>query len=105
MPLRRGGVHPMYGVFVGGSKLENTSHLIGSRHYKITGQQRGGKVINSFEQALLTFIVSKETDKFNGHLEKTASASENKMEKEIVIKCLKKENCLHSIIVRRYTYK
>ena len=59
-PPRRGGNHPIYGIFVGGSEINDRYELTGSRHYKFTGQRRGAKVINSIEQALLSTIASKD---------------------------------------------
>ena len=67
---RRGGKHPIYGIFVGGSDLDDNYRLTGTRHYKFTAQRRGPKVINSIEQALLSTIASKDADKFDGNLEK-----------------------------------
>ena len=55
---RRGGEHPIYRIFLGGGELNNQYQLIGTRHYKFTGQRRSAKVINSIEQALLSSIQS-----------------------------------------------
>ena len=94
-PPRRGGNHPIYGIFVGGSELNDRYELTGSRHYKFTGQRRGAKVINSIEQALLSTIASKDADKFNGNLERTGSSPTNEIDKETFIKALKKKVRLH----------
>ena len=68
---------------------------MGTRHYRFTSQRRSAKVINSIEQALINTIASKDSEKFNGSLEKTASTSEYEMDKETFIKRLKKKVQLH----------
>lgn len=57
-PPRRGGEHPIYGIFIGGSALDDEYRLIGTRHYKYTTQRRSAKVVNSIEQSLITTIES-----------------------------------------------
>ena len=94
-PPRRGGNHPTYGVFLGGAPLDNNYRLTGTRHYRFTSQRRGAKVINSIEQVLLSAINSKETEKFNGNLEKSESFAANEMDKETFIKQLQKKVTLH----------
>ena len=76
-PPKRGGEHPIYGIFIGGSFLDNQYKLIGNRHYQFTSQRRSAKVVNSIEQALLNTIESKTAQKFNGNLEKNPSSNEN----------------------------
>ena len=88
-PPRRGGDHSTYGIFLGGSDLNDEYKLLGTRHYKYTGQRRGPKVVNSIEQALHSLAESKDADKFNGQLELTASALGNEIDKEKFIKLLK----------------
>ena len=92
---RRDGIHPTYGVFVGGAELDDEYRLIGTRHYKFTGQLHGTKVINSIGQALLSAISSKDTDKFNGNLDRTSSVQANELDKEMFIKQLRKKVRLH----------
>ena len=94
-PPRRGGIHPIYGIFLGGSKLDDTYRLTGTRHNRFTGQRRGPKVINSIEQALLKTIDSTDACKFNGNLEKTESAQPTEIDKETFIKQLQKKVRLH----------
>ena len=94
-PPRRGGVHPIYGVFIGGGELDNTYNLAGTRHYKYTAQRRSAKVVNSIEQALLKAIDAKDIDKFNGNLEITPSSSTNEIDKETFVKQLRKKVRLH----------
>jgi len=89
---RRGGTHPIYGTFIGGSDLDDTYRLTGTRHYKFTAQRRGAKVINSIEQALLTTIASKDADKFDGNLDKKNSSMDNELDKATFIKQLKKKS-------------
>ena len=91
IPPKRGGIHPTYGVFIGGGDLDAEYKLTGLRHYKYTAQRRGAKVINSIEQALLKAIESKDSDKFNGKLETTKSSAENELDKESFVKQLKKK--------------
>ena len=79
-PPRRGGNHLTYGVFLGGALLDNDYRLTEIRHYRFTTQHLGAKVIISIEQALLHAINSKESEKFNGNLEKTESFAANEMD-------------------------
>ena len=90
-PPKRGGEHPTYGIFIGGSFLDNQYKLTGARHYRYTSQRRSTKVVNTIEQALLTTIESKTAPKFNGNLEKTPSLNENELEKLNFIKHLKRK--------------
>ena len=94
-PPKRGGIHPIYGTFIGGSELDDTYKLTGTRHYRFTGQRRGPKVVNSIEQALLKTIDSNDAYKFNGNLEKTESSPETEIDKETFIKQLQKKVRLH----------
>ena len=52
VPPKRCGEHPIYGIYIGGSDLDDDYKLVGNRHYKYTSQRRSAKVINSIEQAL-----------------------------------------------------
>ena len=61
IPPKRGGIHPIYGVFIGGGELDENYRLSGTRHYKFTTQRRGAKVVNAIEQALLKAIESKDS--------------------------------------------
>ena len=92
---RRGGIHPTYGIYIGGGELDDEYKLTGTRHYKYTSQRRSAKVINSIEQALLKAIESKEIDKFNGKLEITKSSMDYELDKEGFVKQLKKKVRLH----------
>ena len=62
MPLRQGGDHPTYGVFLGGAPLDDNYRLTGARHYRFTAQRCSAKVINSIEQSLLSVISSKDSE-------------------------------------------
>ena len=64
---RRGGEHPTYGIFIGGSFLDNEYKLTGTRHYQFTSQRRSANVVNSIEQALLTTIESKSAPKLKAN--------------------------------------
>ena len=94
-PPRRGENHPTYGVFIGAAPLDDNYRLTGERHYRFTAQRRGAKVINSIKQTLLNAINSKDTDKFNGNLERTESTLSNEIDKESFIKQLQKKVRLH----------
>ena len=94
-PPRRGGEHPTYGIFIGGSDLDDQYKLTGTRHYKYTSQRRGAKVVNSIEQALLSTIASNSSPKFNGNLERTPSTQDTELDKLNFIKQLKRKVQLH----------
>ena len=87
-PPRRGGEHPTYGVFIGGSELHDEYKLVGTRHYQYTSQRRSAKVINSIKQALRKAIDLKEVSKFNGGLETTPSTKDTELDKEGFVKQL-----------------
>ena len=95
VPPKRGGIHPTYGVYIGGSELDENYRLAGTRHYKYTSQRRSAKVINSIEQALLNAIDSKDNLKFKGNLETTPSLEANKLDKDSFVKQLRKKVRLH----------
>ena len=95
VPPRRGGVHPTYGVFVGGSELDEKYCLTGTRNYQFTTQRRSAKVVNSIKQALLKAIEAKDINKFNGSLETTPSLNEFELDKESFVKQLRKKVKLH----------
>ena len=94
-PPKRGGEHPTYGIFIGGSFLDNQYKLTGTRHYRYTSQRRSAKVVHTIEQALLTTIESNSAPKFNGNLEKTPSSSDTELEKLNFIKHLKRKVQMH----------
>ena len=90
VPPKRGGIHPTYGIFIGGGDLsggdlDDEYKLTGLKHYKYSVQRRGAKVINSIEQALLKAIESKDFEKFNGKLETTKLSMENELDKESAV--------------------
>ena len=91
IPPKRGGIHPTYGIFIGGGDLNDVYQLTGVRHYKYTSQRCSAKVINSTKQALLKAIDSKETGKFNRRLETTESSMDNELDKDSFVKQFKKK--------------
>ena len=86
VPPRRGGEHPIYGIFLEVGELNNQYQLIGTRYCKFTGQRRSAKVINSIEQALLSTIQSSDQSKFDGNLETTSASKGTELDKLNFIK-------------------
>jgi len=86
----RGGDHHIYGIYLGGSELNDNYELTGTRTYKYSAQRRHPKAIGSLEQALIDARDSTTIPKFNGQLEldKTAS-SEPEVDKAEFVKLLK----------------
>ena len=51
---KRGGIHRSYGLFLGGSALDDKYQLINARPYKYTTQLRNPKQLASIEKTLMT---------------------------------------------------
>jgi hypothetical protein len=75
----RGGIHSVYGLYIGGSPLNDKYQPTIDKRltYHFASQRRNPKTISSIEQALITSRDSTTTLKFDGRLEPTVgSASE-----------------------------
>lgn len=73
---KRGGIHSIYGVYVGGATIDDNYHLIGTRHYKSSTQRRNAKSIGRIESDLRSARDSTSILKFNGNLEGTPNGAE-----------------------------
>jgi hypothetical protein len=70
---KRGGIHSVYGLFIGGSPLDDDYNAEGV--YSYTTQRRNAKGIASIEHNLTTARDSITSQKFNGKLEPVISSS------------------------------
>ena len=70
---KRGGVHPVYGLFIGGTDLDNAYKAEGK--YSYSTQRRNAKGIASIEQNLMNARDSITSQKFNGKLEPVATST------------------------------
>ena len=77
---RRGGTHPIFGIYAGGGELGDTYKLKGGNSYSCTSQLRNEKQLNVAETSLYAQRNDTTTLKFNGkmdvHTANTASLSE-----------------------------
>ena len=75
---KRGGIHPIYGVFVGGAAVDDNYKLKGKRLYKSSTQRRNPKSIGHIEGDLRTARDSTTVCKFHGNLDGTTDRELNK---------------------------
>ena len=90
-PPKRGGLHPIYGKFIGGAKLNDKYEMVTGDNslYRFATQRRHEKTITAIERSLREARDSITGIKFNGTLE-TSSANSNEIGKERFITLLKK---------------
>lgn len=84
---RRGGIHRLYGVYQGGSELNDQYQLPLRRTYNFTTQLRNAKQLSISENKLMEARNDSSAMKFNGKLEATASDI-NEFDKEQFIRAL-----------------
>jgi hypothetical protein len=66
---KRGGIHPVYGLYIGGSALDLTYKAVDSGSYAYASRRRNVKTISSIERELVTARDSTTTTlKFDGKL-------------------------------------
>jgi len=76
-PPLRGGVHPIYGIFMGGSDLTNNYTLKSDTPYKYTTQLRNSKQSSVSEQRFMSRRSDVTAISFKGNLEiSTPTATE-----------------------------
>ena len=83
LTVKRGGSHPIFGIYVGGSPITSKYKLSQPDGYNSTSQLRSEKSLNLVETALHTKRDDTTTLKFNGKLDvatNTASLSELTLE-------------------------
>jgi hypothetical protein len=71
VPPKRGGIDPIYGVYLGGASLDNnyTQTTDIRMTYRFASQRRNVKTISSIEQQLMLARDNVTTLKFDGQLE------------------------------------
>jgi hypothetical protein len=91
VPPKRGGIHPTYGKFIGGAKLNDAYEIVSEENslYRFSTQRRHEKTIMSIERALRESRDTTSAIKFNGTLEPTAGVA-NEIGKERFVTLLKK---------------
>ena len=93
MPLTsplRGGIHPIYGLFMGGSELDDSYALINNSPYKLTTQLRNSKQSSQSERSLMTARSNASAITFHGNLE-TPSKCITEYDKEGFVTALKEQ--------------
>lgn len=86
VPPMRGGIHHMYGVYIGGSPLGDDYLPTKTLSYHFSSQRRHVKTIGTIESNLIKARDSTNTFKFNGQLEAVVgSATEVGKEKFLVM--------------------
>ena len=95
IPPKRGGIHPTYGKFIGGARLNDAYEIVEGDNslYRFFTQRRHEKTITSIERALRESRDTTTAVKFNGTLEPTDGNS-NEIGKErfitlVLKKCVK----------------
>ena len=81
--LKRGGTHPIFGIYVGGSSLDKDYSLTNRNGYSGTSQLRSKKSLNLAENSLYTQRDDTTSLKFNGKMDvasNTVSLSELNLE-------------------------
>ena len=79
---KRGGIHPIYGVYLGGSGLKDDYSLLKVNSYKFTSQLRNVKQAGISERTLMNSREDSSLRKFNGKLEVPNAATSFDMDKE-----------------------
>ena len=92
VPPKRGGIHPTYGEFIGGAKIDDNYRIVKGDNnlYRFSTQRRHEKTITSIERALREARDNVTDIKFNGTLEPT-SGNANEISKERFVTLLKKK--------------
>ena len=92
VPPKPGGIHPIYGMFIGGSALNDAYEVSTGDNslYRFSTQRRHEKTITSIERVLREARDSTTGIKFNGTLEPTVGTPTTEIGKERFIKLLKK---------------
>ena len=90
-PPRSGDIHPIYGVYLGGSSLNDDYSLINVNSYRVTSQLRSIKQTGISEKNLINSREDSSLLKFNGKLEVSTSTTSSKMDKEEFIESLNDE--------------
>ena len=86
---KRGGTHPTFGIYLGGSGIDSDYNLLKSPSYKFTAQLRNMKQAGIGERALMNARDDSSVRKFNGKLEVSDSTSKTEMDKEDFFETLK----------------
>ena len=76
-PPKRGGVHPVYGLYIGGSPLDENYKptRVGRLSFRFSSQRRNTKTIGSIESARVSARDSTTSLKFDGRLEPTVGSA------------------------------
>jgi hypothetical protein len=91
VPPKRGGIHHMYGVYIGGSPLGDDYLPTKTLSYHFSSQRRHVKTIGTIESNLIKARDSTNTFKFNGQLEAVVLGSATEVGKEKFLVMLKRK--------------
>jgi len=99
IPPKRGGIHPTYGKFIGGARLNDAYEIVEGDNslYRFFTQRRHEKTITSIERALRESRDTTTAVKFNGTLEPTVGNS-YEMGKEWFVNILKRRDSDNKVV-------
>ena len=87
---KRGGIHPIYGLFMGGSDLTNNYSLKSKTPYRLTTQLRNPKHSSSSERILISARQNASSITFKGNLDTPVNCT-NEYDKEGFITALEEQ--------------
>ena len=93
---KRGGLYPIYGVFMGGSELTNNYTLKSSIPYELITQLRNPKKSSTFERILISVRQSTTSVTFKGNIN-TSSNCTNEYNKEGFITALEDQVAFYGL--------
>jgi hypothetical protein len=94
VPPKCGGIHATYGVYLGGTALDNDYRLTSTITYHFASQRRHPKLTVSIEKSVMDARASTTTLKFNGKLDST-SGTATELDKERFVRVLAQTVCEH----------
>ena len=87
---RRGGSHPIYGIYLGGSPLDTNYNLTATHPFHHISQVCSPKQSNTNESTLITAMEDTTKPKFTGNLDLTTSSA-TKYDKDSFIRAVKEK--------------
>jgi hypothetical protein len=94
-PPERGGIHPIYGVYLGGGEVEQ-GWTMSQHHYQFSTQRRDEKNVPRIKRGLTDARDKTTTLKFNGNLELDGKeVSEKELDKDHFVRTICQLNREH----------
>ena len=95
---KRGGMRPIYGIFMGGSKLTDDYTLKSTTPYELTTQLQNSKQSSSSERILISARQNASSVTFKGNLE-TPSNCTNEYDKDEFVTALEEQVAFMAYII------